>query len=439
MFATFVALFVFATVSGHVYGDDVSDLHRAGVSFYERGEFRRALEKFEAALKLAPEEKTIRVNLGRSYVGLASQILDAASGSDSRELENASQLLQKALLHWEGDAQTHELIALCALRRNRLPEAERALRTAVERDPTAVRSWKLLGVVRDQRGKTAAAIEALEKAASLRPGDGAVTRRLRRLRHDQETISGGRPLGSARFRVYVPAELSLDEGRRVLGKLDAICEELERRWGGDPPRGVEVILYPPGEFSRRTGFAEEVGGAFDGRIRIAFPEELKAGGLTLDQVIRHETAHLLLHRLPAPLPKWLDEGLAQMVDGGARADWDERFRESGGSSAEVGILARESAIQAPRPETWAGLYLHSYLFLKDLETQHGRFRLDLVVRRISRGTQAAAAFTEVYGSSPVELDRAWRARLRGVKQAEGEGAEQAPTGAGIKKDGSGSR
>ena len=423
---------------GALPADEVADLHQAGVAFYEKGDYRRALEKFEAALRLAPTERTIRVNLGRSCVALASNLLDAATGSDPRELEHASQLLQKALLHWEGDVQTHELIALCALRRNRLAEAERALQKAVELDPTAVRSWRLLGVVRDQRGKLAEAIAALEEAAKLKPRDEAILRRLRRLRHDHETISGGRPLGSARFRVFVPPDLSLEEGRKVLAKLDATSEELERRWGGKTPRGVEVILYPAGEFSRRTGFAEEVGGAFDGRIRIAFPAELASGGLTLEQVIRHETAHLLLHRLPTPLPKWLDEGLAQMVDGGDRKGWEERFRTSGGSSATTGILAREAAIRAPQPETWAGLYLHSYLFLKDLEEKHGRFRLDLVVRRIARGTAAETAFTEVYGKSPVELDRAWRARLRGEESAEN-GEERSGEGGDLKKGDGGSR
>jgi len=407
--------------------DEVEEIHGRAVAHYERGEYREALDLFERALALAPEEPAIRVSLGRTLVALAAQLLEGSEGADSRILDRASSLLRRALLHWEGDAATYELIALCALRQERLDEAERALATAVERDPTAARAWRLLGVVRDRRGRTAEAIEALERAMELRPEDAETARRLRRLRSDREITATGRPLESARFRVFVPSAISLEGARGVVDRLEATSAELERRWGSEPPRGVEVILYPPGEFSLRTGFAEEAGGAFDGRIRIAFPDELAAGGLTLEQVIRHETAHLLLHRLPGSLPRWLDEGLAQLADGGERGDWLERFRAQGGGAAEIGLAARERALERDRAESWAGLYLHSYLFLRDLEERHGRFRLDLVVRRLARGDGIDAAFVEVYGSSPAELDRGWR---RGLRAGEAGGSSGSGAGPG---------
>ena len=409
--------------------DEVGEIHAAGVALYEQGEYRRALAKFEEALRLSPGEQVIRVNLGRTCVALASKILDDPRTANARALEHAGQLLQKALLHWEGDATTHELVALCALRRNRLAEAERALEEAVARAPDSARAWRQLGIVRDKRGKLAEAIAALERATAIDPTDSALAVRLRRLRHDRATITEGRPIGSARFRVFVPPEITLDHAREVLALLDATSEELERRWGGEPPQRVEVILYPPGEFSRRTGFAEEVGGAFDGRIRIAFPSELDAGGLDLEQVIRHETAHLILHGLPIPLPRWLDEGLAQWVDGGDRDHWAKGFVDQGGASGAVGLGERERSVDGSRGEisanAWAGLYQHSYLFLGHLVEKHGGFRLDLTVRRIRRGTAVEKAFEEVYGGTPVELDRAWRAALRAAPGSDETGGNEA--------------
>lgn len=426
--------------------DRVSELHRRAVAHYERGEYQEALPLFREALGLAPDEPAIRVSLGRTHVAIAARMLEESGPHDPRALEHASQQLRQALLHWEGDAATHELIAFCALRQGRLEPAESALETAVERDPRAARAWNLLGVVRDRRGRLGPAIDALERALALRPGDAGIERRLRRLRFDRETIENGRPVASARFRVFVPPSIPVERARAVLARLDATSEELEKRWGGDAPENVEAILYPPGEFSRRTGFAEEVGGAFDGRIRIAFPEELNEGGLALDQVIRHETAHLFLHRLPGPLPRWLDEGLAQWVDGGARDDWRERFLAAGGAGAESGLEAREAAVASDGPGTitpahWAALYLHSYLLLRHLEETHGRFRVDLIVRRLARGGGVEATFTEVLGETPVVLDRAWRRSLRearsGEDEADGEGDAPADgegrSGGGVKK------
>jgi hypothetical protein len=122
--------------------------------------------------------------------------------------------------------------------------------------------------------------------------------------------------------------------------------------------------------------------------------------------------HLYLHRLPGPLPRWLDEGIAQLLDGGDRRDWLERFRTAGGLAAEVGLARRERALDRNDPEAWAGLYLHSFLFLEHLVERHGVFRLDLMVRRLARGKGVEATFAEVYGESPAELDRRWRLDLR---------------------------
>ncbi|MCA8961121.1 MAG: hypothetical protein KDC38_11440, partial [Planctomycetes bacterium] len=184
------------------------------------------------------------------------------------------------------------------------------------------------------------------------------------------------------------------------------------RWGVRISEPVAVICYPPGEFARRTGLHEEVGGAFDGRIRIAFPDELREGGLELSRVVRHEAIHLLLHRIGSqPPPRWLDEGLAQLYDGEDREPWRGRFRELLAAQPNVAVDEREGFDKSRDLTNWAALYLHSYFFCRHLLDTGHDFRLDMMLREVTQGRTWTEAFAAVYGASVREIDQKWRRAL----------------------------
>ena len=195
---------------------------------------------------------------------------------------------------------------------------------------------------------------------------------------------------------------------RIRATLDKTFDSFVRRWDLADPRGVVVICYPPGEFSSRTGFHEDVGGAFDGRIRVAFPSELEDGGLTVDRVVRHEAIHLLLHSAGASPPRWLDEGVAQYLDGEERSRWWPQFRKALKAAPNVGLLDRERRFDHADRASWSVLYLHSFFFVKHLVKIGSEFRLDMVVREVRQGRRWGVAVESVYGSSASELDRKWR-------------------------------
>jgi tetratricopeptide (TPR) repeat protein len=98
------------------------------------------------------------------------------------------------------------------------------------------------------------------------------------------------------------------QGLLCLERLEELRHWLGQRW--DQPLALRVLL-----FRRDRDFAEfrgegPVGGFFQSgaeRDYIALPAA-SAGWL---RILSHEYVHLLLHHTTGPLPKWLEEGLAE--------------------------------------------------------------------------------------------------------------------------------
>ncbi|MEE8143646.1 MAG: tetratricopeptide repeat protein, partial [Planctomycetota bacterium] len=393
--------------------DRVTALNEEGVQLYQKGEYPQALQLFQEALKLEPEAKEIRTNIGKTFAALAAKVLE---GNDPRSVERRSvrsalENLRLSLIYWQGDATTYHITGLCHFILGELPAAESALVRAVKLNAGSFPSWRLLGVVREQRQKLPEAIEAFQHARALVPGDPWLRQRLRRLRFDEQALHDFPVLESHRFRISYSPQLARGLVEAIQKTFEATAEALERRWGLSPTRGVVVICYPPGEFNTRTGLHEEVGGAFDGKIRIAFPQELEKGGLGLDQVVRHETVHLLLHRLGNDPPRWVDEGLAQLLDGDPREGWRETFLRGVQAAPHLGLLDRNRRFREDQPKSWAPLYQHSFWFFRHLAETHRNFRIDMMVRKAAGGMSWSRAFKAVYGASAEALDRGWRRTL----------------------------
>ena len=389
-----------------------SELNSRGVKKFEQEKYSEALSLFQKALRLDPKAKTIRTNVGHCHKAIGIQLIEGAESTrQSREYRAALGHIEQSLLYWEGDAETFHVAGYCHLRLKQPKQAMLALKKAVKKDPERFRSWRMLAVAREQLDQLPEALAALDKALALRPGETSLRLRRKRIRFDHEALSSYRRLESERFRVLYPKVVSIRVAERVRDALHDTAVELERRWGMPAPKNVTAICYPPGEFSARTGLHEEVGGAFDGRIRLSFPEDLEAGGLGLGQVVRHEVVHLFLHSLPQLPPRWIDEGLAQLIDGDPRKNWEPRFQSLLKEDSKTTLPERELRYREDMPTTWGALYIHAFFFFQHLEDRYKSFRLDMLVQQVRAGKSWEKSFEGVFGKSAEELDRSWRRAL----------------------------
>jgi hypothetical protein len=171
--------------------------------------------------------------------------------------------------------------------------------------------------------------------------------------------------------------------------------------GHDPVRSsgerIRVVLYEREQFHAATGLGHWAGGAFDGTLRLPV-DDLGAEVHAWTRTLRHELAHAFLASQGGrAVPGWLNEGLAQWLEGdrevqlqGARAqvrggtlfDLDEL----GGSLSALGDAA---AIRRA--------YSQSLLLVDHLQRQYGERLVGELIDACATGSTPAARFEERLG------------------------------------------
>lgn len=195
--------------------------------------------------------------------------------------------------------------------------------------------------------------------------------------------------------------------------------EIERALSGDLDDTLTIhFVAHSGRIAEATGtphWAAGVAHPPTGEIVIA--EHAPDGALTdLGGLIRHEMAHVALHRASGgqPLPRWFHEGVAesfgQEIDlsrsqtlagavfgGGVPGlpQLEENFRSTDAITATISYAAARDFVN----------------FLRERDEEGSDLRQALAL--VGRGTNFDAAFVRGFGRSLEELDREWRTGLTG--------------------------
>jgi hypothetical protein len=132
----------------------------------------------------------------------------------------------------------------------------------------------------------------------------------------------------------------------------------------------------------------------------------------LGELLRHELAHVLIHRASAgrPLPRWFHEGLAVTVSG--TWDLEDRARLTAGlwRMEDPSLAAIERGFYASEQEMQRS-YAISRGFLRYLLAEFGAETPERILDRVEAGATFDQAFLAVTGRSlPLAEDAFWRSR-----------------------------
>lgn len=206
-----------------------------------------------------------------------------------------------------------------------------------------------------------------------------------------------------RLLVEAPPELAAEAER--LRRLPASALEqpvrLVGEGGGEP---ITVSLVPESAAAARAAPSWVAGYAYGALSRIVlFPERVpRYPNSTLEELLLHEVAHVLLDRAAGhrPLPRWFHEGVAS-VAGGA---WDlrdgSRLTLAMLRSREIGPGELDRLFADPGSVGRA--YAVADAFVRDLLRRHGEAMLPDLLERVRRGESFQTAFRRTTGSSPRE-------------------------------------
>lgn len=187
---------------------------------------------------------------------------------------------------------------------------------------------------------------------------------------------------------------------------------------GTVPESTTIVLAPgPRSFAAAAGGGapEWAGGvAMPYARRIVLPAYPVPGVRPVDAAatLRHEIVHLALHeRLPKPIPRWFNEGYAEVAAG----SWDVESAWQLRLAFLLGRAPRLDSLELGWPES-AGrarlAYLLSATMVDHLRRRTGDEGFALLMENWRREGSLDASVRMTFGMTMGELEKEWRASVR---------------------------
>jgi tetratricopeptide (TPR) repeat protein len=283
--------------------------------------------------------------------------------------------------------------------------ARESARTALGYDPHRPRSRELLGDALSALGNDHEA--RAQYAAALEIGEN------RRIRRKLEALGRGQAhVSSARFHIRYEGAADEPLGLAVLGVLDRTWDEYERRLGFTPDLPITVVLRTATSFRDTTRAPRWAAALNDGTIRVPV-RGVEAVSEELVRVLRHELAHsFLADRAGADCPTWLQEGLAQWLEGGDPAREDGRLARVARARHLRPLSELEGPFSTLSEVEAQAAYAQSLSVVAHL-LRLGRERgVRVLVGALGDGRGIAEALSVAYGLDYEKLQRSWEAHLR---------------------------
>jgi tetratricopeptide (TPR) repeat protein len=184
----------------------------------------------------------------------------------------------------------------------------------VSRHPKISRLHEILGDLRNREERIEDARHEWRLAFKLDPTD-RVREKIERAERELASRSDFAFATTPHFNVRYDDHADGPLAHQVMETLEADWWTVSDRLDHQPLQPINVLVYSKVQFQSLTRAPAEVAGLFDGKIRVPL------GGLdrlTTDarRVLRHELTHAVLHsKTKGNCPRWLHEGLAQILDG----------------------------------------------------------------------------------------------------------------------------
>jgi len=238
----------------------------------------------------------------------------------------------------------------------------------------------------------------------LRP-DPDVEAALEKAQRDKDEEESYRQGETAHFQLKYYGGAAPELAHAILHTLEDDFRDLESQLEFTPPEQISVILYTEqafGDITRAPGWA---GALNDGRIRIPV-QGLSSVTPELAHVLKHELTHSFVgQKSRGRAPTWLQEGLAQYMEG-RRSAADAAALVDAASQGGVPSLGSLEGSWMGLPENSAGLaYAWSLAVVEAMIQSGGTSDVSRLLDRLASANSTEDACREILRSDYSDLQQ----------------------------------
>jgi tetratricopeptide (TPR) repeat protein len=301
--------------------------------------------------------------------------------------ENVGLLLEAAYLH---------------LKRSEYTAASDLLDHARRVSPDSADVAKLSGWAYYGLNRAADAVTQWRRAMELQPDD-ETKHALEKAERDAQEEAEYHEGETTHFRLKYNGESTPALARDVLRTLEAQFDEISSALNYSPPEPIGVILYTNQAFMDITRAPSWSGALNDGRIRVPV-SGLSSMTAELARVLKHELTHSFVgQRTGGRCPVWLQEGLAQFMEGKRSRSNAAALSNAFEHHMEFSLLSYETSWLTLPKESASVAYAWSLAVVETIMTENGVDDMERILERIARGSSAEDAIRAVLRADYSEL------------------------------------
>ncbi len=396
-----ISVVLFCVAAG-AWAVSAAEHNNLGIAAYDRGDFKTAIEHFEAAYDGARDNATVRRNLCNAHQATANDL------AQKKEFKNATKHLEMAISIDPENPSPLLQLGSYYLRLDQVQEAIYRLEEAIEIKPGLLDAHELLGEAYYRDNDLSSARAQWEYVIEMDPKRKGLVARYEKAFREESVEQDFNRSGSRHFKISYPKGIPYQLRSQALTVLERAYMEVGRKFGGVyPPPPVQVVLYDAEQFSQATQLNGHVGAVYDGKIRSPLTD---ADGqyLAEDELKRrltHEYVHVVVRHVAGEnVPWWINEGLAETFSRpveGAERDLLQRAYAADATFPLTDLEAHQLRVLASEELRLA--YAQSHASMDLLWTRYGKRRLVQLMSDLTAGVSAQDAIQRIYRRSYAAL------------------------------------
>jgi hypothetical protein len=215
----------------------------------------------------------------------------------------------------------------------------------------------------------------------------------------------------AQFRLRYEGGVNERLGLTVLETLNLAYKEYARRLGFAPEDPVTIVLQMGTAFEE-GGAPEWAAGTNDGTIRVPV-HGLQEPSTQLVRVLRHELAHsFIAARTAGNCPTWLQEGIAQWLEGGDPARQDQVVAAAAAGGRLLPLLTLEGPFQSLPASDVPLAYAESLSAVAHILRIRGEAGVGRLLAGLGDRLPSEEALPVAIALSYPEFQKSWEAQVR---------------------------